>query len=164
MRDALRYFRSWNATVQIQHLGSDLLHDIRGGLNAHQLVPKYVSRSHYFDFADVVAVESGAGDSEPVHLSSEDFVAEEPVSKDAAVAIRTVQALSASHIGEFSQERVHSVVLFLRIVQMTTVLVDLVAANHPLQQKERIEILVFPAWSIVKNTDGRVGHLVVADH
>lgn len=58
----------------------------------------------------------------------------------------------------------HAVVLLLHVVEMLGVLVDRVASEDALQQQKRVEVLVGPARCIVKDSDARVDHLVVADH
>jgi hypothetical protein len=34
----------------------------------------------------------------------------------------------------------------------------------PLQKKERIKIRVFPAWSIIKDTNRGIYHIVITNH
>ena len=107
---------------------------------------------------------SGHGNSAPIHLAGEDLVAKEPVAENAAVAVRTVQALSASDIDEISEQGMHGVVLLANVIEVRAVLIDLVLAHHALQHQERVEVFVLPAGCVVEDTDGGVHHLVVADH
>ena len=47
----------------------------------------------------------------------------------------------------------HGIILLLNIVQMLTVLIDLVATDHSLKQKESIKVFMLPARSIIEDTD-----------
>mmetsp|Transcript_1904 Transcript_1904/g.2747 ORF Transcript_1904/g.2747 Transcript_1904/m.2747 type:complete len:235 (-) Transcript_1904:419-1123(-) len=47
---------------------------------------------------------------------------------------------------------------------MSAVLVDLIATHHTLEEEEGVEIFVLPAGCVVENADGRIHHLVIADH
>jgi len=93
------------------------------------------------------------GETGPVHLARKDLIAEEPVAKDATIAVGAVQALCASDIREITKERMHRVVLFADIVQVCTVLIDLVAANHALEKQERVEVLMLPAWRVIEDSN-----------
>ena len=93
---------------------------------------------------DVLGVERRDGDATPVHLPGENFITEEPVAKDATVAVGTVEALSAGDVWEITQDRVHGIVLFLHVVEVTSVLVDLKRADHSLEKQECVEIFMLP--------------------
>ena len=157
-------FRAGHAAVQVQHLGSNLLHDISCALDGHQLVVKSFATADDLNIVDVVAIDGGQAHTAVVHLASEHFVAEEPVTEDTAIAVRTVQALSSGNIDELTKESMHGVVLLLHIVDVLSVHVNLVVAEDSLQQQETVEVFVFPAWSIIEDTDRRVDHLIVTDH
>jgi len=58
---------------------------------------------------------------------------------------------------------VHAVVLFLNIIQMLGVLVDSERAEHMLEEKESVVVLMLNAWGIVEHTDVRVIHFVITD-
>ena len=58
----------------------------------------------------------------------------------------------------------HRVVLLAHIVQVCAVLIDFIAAHHSLQEQERVEVLILPAWCIKEHTNGGVHHLIVTDH
>lgn len=156
--------RAGHAAVQVEHLGSDLLHYIRGTLDGHQLVVQGVAATDNLDLVKVVAVDCGKGDAGVVHLAGEHLIAEEPVAEDAAVAVGAEQTLSSGDVNKVAEELVHGVVLLLTVVKMFGVFVDLVAAEHSLKEEEGVEVWVLPVGSLVKDTDGGVVHLIISDH
>lgn len=164
MAHAARDLGSWHAAVKVEHLRSDLLHDIRGRLDRHKLGPEDVAGAHNLRLRHILTVVGRHSSAAPVHLTGEDLITKEPVAKDAAVAVWAVQALSTSDIDQVTEQRVHRVVLLAHIVQVRAVLIDLVAAHHSLQEQERVEVFVFPARCIKEHTNGGVHHLIVTDH
>jgi len=123
-----------------------------------------VAASNDLDVVQVVAVDSGQADTAVVHLAGEDLVTEEVVTENAGVGVSEVVGLSHSHIGQVTKECVHGVVLLLDIVEMLSVLVDSVGAEHVLEEEECVVVLVLDAGGVVEDTDVRVDHLVVSDH
>ena len=156
--------RPWHSAVEIKHLWSNLLHDIRCCLNAHKFVPKDVTSTNNLMLTDELAIESWHGHTTPVHLPSENLIAEEPVAEDATVAVGAVQTLCTSDVWKVTKHGVHRIVLFLHIIKMCCMLVDFILTNHALEHKECVEVLVLPRWCIVENTDRGVEHLIVSDH
>jgi hypothetical protein len=47
----------------------------------------------------------------------------------------------------------HTVVLFLHIVQMFTILINLVVTENSLQQQERVKVFVMPARGVIEDTN-----------
>ena len=90
VRDAFGDFRARHSAIEVKHLRSNLLHHIWSRLDRHQFVPEHVTGTNYLNFIDVVSVKSRNGDTCPIHLSGEHFIAEEPIAEDSTVAIRTV--------------------------------------------------------------------------
>ena len=103
MADSLGDFGAGHSPVQVKHLWPNLLHDVGGGLDAHELVPEDITRPNNLNFIDVITVEGGDGHAAPIHLPGENLISKEPVTKDAAVTIRTVQAFGTSYIDQISQ-------------------------------------------------------------
>jgi hypothetical protein len=71
--------------IQVEHLLSNLLHQLRTRLQSEQFVVKGVPASDNFDIIDVVAINSWQAHSTVIHLSGEDFIAVEPVSENATI-------------------------------------------------------------------------------
>jgi len=90
VRDAFGDFRARHSAIEVKHLRSNLLHHIWSRLDWHQFVPEHVTGTNYLNFIDVVSVKGRNGDTCPIHLSGEHFIAEEPIAEDSTVAIRTV--------------------------------------------------------------------------
>ena len=142
--DTLGNFRARDATVQIKHLGSDLLENIGTTLDAHQLIIELVSTSDYLDIIEIMSVDGGKADTAVVHLAGEYLVAEEVMSENTAVTVRTEDAFVTSDIRKVANHGMHGVVLLLHIVQMACIPLNIVAAENSLEQQEGIEILMFP--------------------
>lgn len=132
--------------------------------DVHQVVVDLVTATDAFDIVQVVAVDSRKADTTVVHLSGEDLVAEEVVSKDTAVRVSEVFALSPGDIRQVAEKGVHRVVLFLDIIEMLSVVLNVVGAEHVLEQIEGIVVLILDRGSIVENSNIRVVHLIVTDH
>ena len=58
----------------------------------------------------------------------------------------------------------HSIILFLDVIQVCAVLIDLIAAHHSLQEQERVKVFIFPAGRVIEDTHGGVNFLVITDH
>lgn len=109
-------------------------------------------------------IDSWEANTAVVHLSSENLIAEEIVTKHTAVRVSEVVGISSGDIGKISEQSVHRVVLFVHIVEVFSILIDSVGAEHVLEQIESIIVLVLERWSIVENTNIGVDHLVISDH
>ena len=79
-----------------------------------------------------MAVNGGKGNAGVVHLAGEDFISEEPVAKDAAVAVGAEKTLSSGDVNKVAEKSVHGIVLLFAVVDVFGVFVDLVAAKHSL--------------------------------
>jgi len=58
-------------------------------LKCQQLVVERVASSDNLDVADVLGVDGGERGACVIHLASEHFIAEEPITEDAAVTVGT---------------------------------------------------------------------------
>lgn len=79
-----------------------------------------------------MAVNGGKSNASIIHLASEDFISEEPVSKDAAVAIGAEKTLSSGDINKVAKESVHRIVLLFAVIDVFGVFIDLIASKHSL--------------------------------
>jgi len=107
---------------------------------------------------------NGGSEANPVHLTHEDLVTEEVRAPDAAVRVSEVMARLFGDIGKITDERVGGVVLLADIVEMLSMLGDLVVANHVPEKLKLVVILVVNAWGVEEYTDVRIVHLVVTHH
>ena len=124
MSNSFSYFTSRHSSAQVKDLLSDLVGDLISGLSGQEGVVKVVSASVYLHIVQVVGVDGGQADAAVVHLSGEDFIAEEVVTENAAVRVSVVLGVGSGDIDEVAQEGVHGVVLLLDIIQVLSVLVD----------------------------------------
>jgi hypothetical protein len=152
-----------HAAAQGEQLGADLLVDGLVGLGVQKRVPEVVAATDDLDVVQVVAVDGGQADTAVVHLAGEDLIAEEVVAENAGVGVGEVVGLSHGHVGQVTEQRVHGVVLLLDVVEVLSVLVDSVGAEHVLEEQERVVVLVLDAGSVVEDTNVRVVHLVITD-
>ena len=58
----------------------------------------------------------------------------------------------------------HSIILFLDVIQVCAVLINLIATHHSLQEQEGVKVFIFPARRVVEYTHGGVDFLIVTDH
>jgi hypothetical protein len=164
MAHSLGDFTARHSAVKVEHLSADLLHDVGGGLHRSELVVKSVPGADNFDIVHVVGVDCGKGDAAVVHLAREHLVAKEPVAEDSTVGVRAVKTLLSSDINKVTKHAVHTVVLFLDIIQVFGVHIDLVVTKHSLPHQKGIEVFMFPARCVVENTNTGVYHLIVSNH
>lgn len=122
-----------------------------------------VSATEHLDLVQVVRVDGGEADTAVVHLSSEDLVAEEIVTKHAVVRASKVVRIGSSDVGEVTEESVHRVVLLVDIVKVLSVLVHSVGTEHMLQEEEAVVVLILHRGSVVEDTNVGVNHLVISD-
>lgn len=99
--------RARNATIQIEHLGSNLLEHIGTALDAHKLIVKLVSSSNNLNVVKEVSIDCGKADSAIIHLASENLVAEEVVTENTAVTVWTEDAFVAGDIWQISDHSMH---------------------------------------------------------
>ena len=164
VRDALGDLRSGDAAASLEDLTADLGVLLSGTGLAHEAVPEVVAGADDLDLSDEVGVEDGGGHAGPVHLADEDLVAEEVTAEDGAVRVGVVAAHLASHIGQVSQEGVSSIVLLLAVIEMLSVLLDVVVTDHVLQKLEGVVVLVVDGWSVEEDTNVGVVHLIITHH
>lgn len=155
--------RSVDTSASRDQLGANLLVNSLVRLDIEERVPEVVSATNNLNIIQVVTVNGGQASTAVVHLSGEDLVTEEVVTKDAAIGVGEVVGLGHSDIGQVTEEGVHAVVLLLNIIEMLGVLVNSVGAKHVLEEHEGVEVLVLHGGSIVEDSNVGVVHLVITD-
>ena len=58
----------------------------------------------------------------------------------------------------------HSIILFLDVIQVCAVLINLIVTHHSLQQQEGVKVFIFPAGRVVEDAHGGVNLLIITDH
>lgn len=122
-----------------------------------------VSSTNNFDIIEVVTINGGEASSAIVHLSGENFITEEVVSKDTRVRVWEIVGFGHGNIREITEESMHGVVLLLHIVKMFSMLVNSVATKHVFEEHECVVVFVFDTGGIVENRHVRVVHFVITD-
>ena len=134
MANSIGYLRSCHSSIEVKHLRSDLLHDIRGRLNRHQLIPEDIPGTNYLDFLHKFSIVGEDMNTAEVHVTGEYFISKEPISKNSTVTVRTKQALSSGDINQVSKHDMHTIILLQVIIEVLSVPLDVVIANHSLQK------------------------------
>jgi len=156
--------RASQSSAKREHLGADLsIHGVRL-LQLQKIVVKSVAATNNLDVVDEVRVDSGQADAAIVHLTGENFIAEEIVAEEARVGVGVVLTVANGDINEVAEQGVHGVVLLLDIVEVLGVLINSVGAKHVLKQEESKVVLILYARSIIEDTDVAIVHLIVTDH
>jgi len=117
-----------------------------------------------FNITQIVGVDGWQADTAVVHLTGEDLIAEEVVSEDTAVRVSEVVRVSHGYVWKVSEKSVHRVVLLFDIIEMLSVFVDSVRAEHVLEEQEGVIVLMFDTRGIVEDSDVGVVHLIITDH
>ena len=154
---------SVNSSVEEQELGTNFLVALFGALGKHELVVEGIAATDNLNIVKIVRVDGGEADTAVVHLTGEDLVTVEEVAEDAAVTVSVVVAVGHSDINEVTQKSVHRVVLLLDIVEVLSMLVDAVLAEHVLEEEETVVVGILDAGGVVEHTNVGVDHLVVSD-
>jgi len=162
--DTLGDLRSWDAAASLKNLSADLLVDLHGRLLLHQVIPVGVSSADNLDLIDVVRVEGGGSHANPVHLTDEDLVSEEVATPDSAVRVGEVVAGLLGDIDELTKDGLGSVVLLLSVIEVLSVLLDIIISNHVSQKLEGVVVLMVDGRGIIEDTDVGVVHLVITHH
>ena len=136
VRDTLGDLRAGHAATSLADLLSDLVVLLSGGLLLHQIVPHGVSGSYNLNLVNEVSVESRGGKTDPVHLTDKDFVSEKPRSPETAVRVGKVIAGLSCHIDKLTKSSLSGVVLLIHIIEMLSVFLDVVVADHVSEQME----------------------------
>ena len=89
---------SWDSSAELKHILTNSRVDRRWSLSGHELVVEVVSTSDNFNIVEIVSVDGWKANTAIVHLSSENFVAIEPVAENATVRVGRVQTLLPSDI------------------------------------------------------------------
>lgn len=161
--DSLSDLSSRDSAAELQEVQTDLLVEASGGLVGQELVEQVVSATEDLDLIEVVRVDGGEANTAVVHLSSEDLIAEEIVTEEAVVGASEVVGVGSGDVGQVAEERMHRVVLLVDIVEVLGVLVNSVRAEHVLQEKEGVVVLVLHRGSIIEDTNVGVDHLIVSN-
>ena len=136
MSNSLSDLTSWKSSTELEHVCSNFSVDSLWALSGQKLVVEVVSASDALNVVEVVRVNGRKANSTVVHLSSEHFVSEEVVTEKTSIRVSEVMGISSGDIREITKECVHRVVLLVAIIQMLSMLVDSVRAEHVLQQEE----------------------------
>jgi hypothetical protein len=145
---------SWNSSAKLEDLPTNSFVELSslGSLN-HQLIVEVVSASYYLDIIEVVRVDGWEANSAVVHLSGEDLISVEVVTEETAIRVCEVVRIGLGDIWELSEERVHRVVLLVGIIQVFSMLIDSVGAEHVLEEQEGVEVLVLSRWGIIEDSN-----------
>jgi hypothetical protein len=154
---------SWNSSAKLEDLPTNSFVELSslGSLN-HQLIVEVVSASYYLDIIEVVRVDGWEANSAVVHLSGEDLISVEVVTEETAIRVCEVVRIGLGDIWELSEERVHRVVLLVGIIQVFSMLIDSVGAEHVLEEQEGVEVLVLSRWGIIEDSNVWVDHLIIS--
>jgi hypothetical protein len=101
--DTLCDLRARHTTVQVEHLGSNLLQNIGARQNTHQLIIELVSSADKLKIVKEVSIDAWESNTSIVNLASENLITEEVVAENATVRVWKVDVLVAGHIGEVTQ-------------------------------------------------------------
>ena len=58
----------------------------------------------------------------------------------------------------------HSIILFLDVIQVCAVLIYLIATHHSLQEQERVKVFIFPTRRVIEDANRGVNFLIITDH
>lgn len=162
--NSLGNLASWDSSAESEHVLTNFGVDGFWRLGGQELVVEVVSASDDLNIVQVVGVDGWEANTAVVHLSGEDLVTEEVVSENTAVGVGHVVGVSSGDIWEGTEKSVHGVVLLVDIVEVLSMLVDSVSAEHVLEEQEAVVVLILDAWGIVEDTNVGVDHLVISDH
>jgi hypothetical protein len=126
-------------------------------LNICQLV------SEFKDYTYIVSIDSVQSHPTIVHLSGEDFITKEVVSKKAAILIWRVDAIMSCHIWKISNHSMEGIILFFNIIKMFSMPIDSILTENSLKKKETVIIFVLPRRSIVKHTNIAIYHFIISN-
>jgi len=155
---------SWDSSSDVVHLHSDLLVQTLNGLVGEHVIVHGSSSSDDLDLIEVMGIDGWEMDSTVVHLSGEDLISEEVVSEKTSIRVGEVVALGSGHVWQVSHHGVHRVVLLVDIIEVLSVLVDSVGAEHVLEESKGVEVLILGGRGIVEHSDVGVVHLIISDH
>ena len=162
--DALGHLRASHTTACLQNLNANFLVGFHGGLLDHKLIPESISATDNLDLVYELAIEDGSCKTNPVHLASKDLIAEQIAAEESAVRVSLVVAGLPSDIREVSKSRMSRVVLLLHVIEVLSVLRDIIVTDHVSQDPEGIVILMVDMWGVEENADVGIIHLIVAHH
>jgi len=154
---------SWDSSVEIEHVLTNFLVDGFWRLSGQELVVEIVSASDDLNVVQVVRVNGWETNTAVVHLSGENLVTEEIVSENTAVGVSHIVGIGSGNIWKGTEESVHRVVLLVDIIEMLSMFVDSVFAEHVLEEQETVVIFILDTWSIVEDTNVGVDHFIVSD-
>ena len=126
---------SWESSSEFEDLGTNVSVEFTSICSTgHQQVVKVISSSDNLNIVKVVRVDSWKADTAVVHLSCEDFITKEVVSKDTTVRVGMIVRVCPSHIWKITDQRVHRVVLLMNIVKVTGVIINSIGSKDVFEQ------------------------------
>jgi len=142
VRHTLSDLRPGDTAARLEDLAADLsVLLLRRGLS-HKVVPEGVSCADNLSLLDEVGIEDGRSHAHPVHLANKYLVAKQVTAEEAAVRVGDVLARLASHVRQVCKQGVSGIVLLLAVVEVLSVPLDVVVADHVLQEHEGVVVLV----------------------
>ena len=96
--DSLRNFRSRDSSAMIDDVFAYLMKGVLDSDVLEELVEQLVSSSVDLNLINVLSISGGTMHAQPCHLSAEDLVTEEPVSKESSIGVCKVMASCPSHV------------------------------------------------------------------
>lgn len=143
--NSLGSFRSWEDSVEMKDLISDLVSGISGGVLLQHFVIQVVLSSDDFDLVKVKSVVRSDKLAEEHHLESVDFISVEVHVEKTGIVVGSVKGLLDSQIWELTQIAVHGVVLSIGVVQMSTgIFVLSIFSQNSLEQLEGEKVFMVP--------------------
>ena len=162
-RNSLGNLVSWDSSSEGKHVLTNFLIDGFWRLGGQELVVEIVSTSDNLNIVQVVRVDGWEANTAVVHLSGENLVTEEVVSENTAVGVGHVVGIGSGNIWKGTKESVHRVVLLVNIIEMLSILVNSVFAEHVLEEQETVVVIILDTWGIVEDTNVGVDHLIISD-
>lgn len=161
---SLGNLRASHTTANPENLISNLLVNAIATLDIHELVPETISATDDFNFVNELSPCDWNGNSNVVHLSAEDLIAENVISPDSTVRVGFVLAICKGNINQISKHSMSTIVLLAWFIDVSSVSINSIVADHLLHQEERIVVLVVSAWGIKENSHIGVVHLIISNH
>jgi len=116
-------------------------------------VPEVVTATYNLNLVQVVSVDGGETDTAVVHLTGENFITKEVVTEDTRVRVSEVVGVSHSDIRKITKESVHRVILLFHVIEVLSMLIDTVRAEHVFKEEECVVVLVFDTRGIVEDSN-----------
>lgn len=143
--NSLSGFRSWEDSVEMEDLISDLVSGISGGILLQHFVIQVVLSSNDFDLVKVKSIVRSDKLAEEEHLESVDFISVEIGVEKTGVRVGSVKGLLDGQIWELTQIAVHGVILSIGVVQVSSgIFVLSIFSQNSLEQLEGEKVFMVP--------------------